>query len=192
MQTYILRRLLAAIPTIFGITVLIFLAMRVLPGDPFLAVGGEMASTMRMTDEQIRQARAQLGLDRPYYQQYLSWMGDIARGDFGRSFWRDEPVRALIARRAPISAEIAILAIIIAWVIGIPVGVLSATRGNSLIDYIARIFTVLFIAIPGFWLGILIITALVLTFLWRPPMASADLWEDPLTNIQMVIGPGLV
>ena len=138
------------------------------------------------------QARAQLGLDRPYYQQYLSWMGDIARGDFGRSFWRDEPVRALIARRAPISAEIAILAIIIAWVIGIPVGVLSATRGNSLIDYIARIFTVLFIAIPGFWLGILIITALVLTFLWRPPMASADLWEDPLTNIQMVIGPAIV
>src|SRR3954464_10784629 len=144
MQTYIVQRLLAAIPTIFGITVLIFLAMRVLPGDPFLAVGGEAASSIRMTEEQIRQARAQLGLDRPYYQQYLSWMGDIARGDFGRSFWRDEPVRALIARRAPISAEIAILAIIIAWVIGIPVGVLSATRGNSLIDYVARIFTVLF------------------------------------------------
>src|SRR5215210_6980938 len=121
MQTYIAQRLLAAIPTIFGITVLIFLAMRVLPGDPFLAVGGEMATTMRMTDDQIRQARAQLGIDRPYYQQYLSWMGDIARGEFGRSFWRDEPVRDLIARRAPISGEIAILAIIIAWVIGIPV-----------------------------------------------------------------------
>ena len=81
MQTYIIQRLLAAIPTIFGITVLIFLAMRVLPGDPFLAVGGEAATTIRMTEEQIRQARAQLGLDRPYYQQYLSWMGDIARGE---------------------------------------------------------------------------------------------------------------
>src|SRR5215210_1011685 len=192
MQTYILQRLLAAIPTIFGITVLIFLAMRVLPGDPFLAVGGESASTLRMSEEQVRQARAQLGIDRPFWQQYLSWMGDIARGELGRSFWRDETVRDLIVRRAPISAEIAVLAIVIAWFIGIPIGVLSATRTNSMVDYIARIFAVLFIAIPGFWLGILIITALVLTFLWRPPMASADLWEDPWTNIQIVIGPGLV
>src|ERR687890_193017 len=121
MQTYIVQRLLAAIPTIFGITVLIFLAMRVLPGDPFLAVGGEMGATVRMTEDQIKQARAQLGLDRPYYQQYLSWM------------------------------------------VGIPVGVLSATRGNSLLDYLARIFTVLFIADPGFWLAILIVTFRVLT-----------------------------
>src|SRR5215211_5230769 len=102
MQTYIAQRLLAAIPTLFGITVLIFLAMRVLPGDPFLAVGGDTATTMRMSEDQIRQARAQLGLDRPYYEQYLGWMADIARGDLGRSFWRDEPVRVLIARRAPI------------------------------------------------------------------------------------------
>lgn len=192
MQTYIMRRLVAAVPTLFGITVFIFLAMRVLPGDPFLAVGGDMTSTIRMTEEQIRQARAQLGLDRPYYQQYLSWMGDIARGELGRSFWRDEPVRDLIARRAPISAEIAIVAICIAWLIGIPAGVLSATRTNTLVDYVSRVFTVLFIAIPGFWLGILIITFLVLTFLWRPPITSADIWDDPWGNIQMVIGPALV
>ena len=192
MQTYIIQRLLAAIPTIFGITVLIFLAMRVLPGDPFLAVGGEMATTTRMSDEQIRQARAQLGLDRPYYQQYLSWMGDIARGELGRSFWRDEPVRDLIVRRAPISAEIAILALVVAWLVGIPIGVLSATRTNTLLDYLARVFAVLFISIPGFWLGILTVTTLVLTFLWRPPITSVDLWEDPWTNLQMVIGPGLV
>ena len=192
MQTYILQRLLAAIPTIFGITVLIFLAMRVLPGDPFLAVGGDSATSLRMTEEQIRQARAQLGIDRPYWQQYLSWMGDIARGEFGRSFWRDEPVIHLIARRAPISAEIAILAMVIAWVVGIPVGVLSATRTNTVADYVARIFAVLFIAIPGFWLGILIVTALVLTFLWRPPMTSVELWVDPWTNLQIVIGPGIV
>ncbi len=192
MQTYVAQRLLAAIPTIFGITVLIFLAMRVLPGDPFLAVGGEMASTVRMTEEQVRMARAQLGLDRPYHEQYLDWMGDVARGDFGRSFWRDEPVRELILRRAPISAEIAIIAILIAWLVGIPVGVLSATRGNTLLDYFARIFTVLFIAIPGFWLGILIVTFLVLTFLWRPPIVSANLWDDPWTNLQMVVGPALV
>jgi peptide/nickel transport system permease protein len=192
MHTYIMQRLLAAIPTVFGITVLIFLAMRVLPGDPFLAVGGEMAMTMRMSEEQVRQARAQLGLDRPYHEQYLSWMGDIARGELGRSFWRDEPVRDLIARRAPISAEIAVLAILLAWLVGIPVGVLSATRSNTLMDYVARVFTVLFVAIPGFWLGILIVTFLVLTFLWRPPITSADILEDPWGNLQMVIGPALV
>src|SRR5688500_4474217 len=101
MRNYIMQRLLAAIPTIFGITVLIFLAMRVLPGDPFLAIGGDAAATVRMTEEQARQARAQLWLDRPYYVQYLSWMGDIARGELGRAFWRDEPVCDLIARRAP-------------------------------------------------------------------------------------------
>ncbi len=192
MQSYVVQRLLAAIPTLFGITILIFLAMRVLPGDPFLAVGGEMATTVRMSEEQIRQARAQLGLDRPYHEQYLSWMGDIARGELGRSFWRDEPVRDLIVRRAPISAEIAVLAIFVAWLIGIPVGVLSATRTNTVIDYVARVFTVLFLAIPGFWLGILIVTFLVLTFLWRPPITSADIWEDPWGNVQMVIGPALV
>lgn len=192
MQQYILRRLLAAIPTIFGITVLIFLAMRVLPGDPFLAVGGESATSLRMTEEQIQQARAQLGIDRPYWQQYLSWMGDIARGEFGRSFWRDEPVINLIARRAPISAEIAILAMIVAWLVGIPIGVLSATRTNSVVDYIARVFAVLFIAIPGFWLAIIIVTTLVLAFLWRPPISSVELWVDPWTNLQIVIGPGIV
>jgi peptide/nickel transport system permease protein len=192
MHSYIMQRLLAAIPTVFGITVLIFLAMRVLPGDPFLAVGGEMAMTMRMSEEQVRQARAQLGLDWPYHEQYLSWMGDIARGELGRSFWRDEPVRDLIARRAPISAEIAVLAILLAWLVGIPVGVLSATRSNTLMDYVARVFTVLFVAIPGFWLGILIVTFLVLTFLWRPPITSADILEDPWGNLQMVIGPALV
>jgi peptide/nickel transport system permease protein len=192
MRNYIVQRLLAAIPTIFGITVLIFLAMRVLPGDPFLAVGGESATSLRMTEDQIRQARAQLGIDRPYWQQYLSWMGDIARGEFGRSFWRDEPVINLIARRAPISAEIAILAMIVAWLIGIPIGVLSATRTNSIVDYIARIFAVLFIAIPGFWLAIIIVTTLVLAFLWRPPISSVELWVDPWTNLQIVIGPGIV
>ncbi|MFN8522184.1 MAG: ABC transporter permease [Chloroflexota bacterium] len=192
MQTYIIRRLLAAIPTIFGITVLIFLAMRVLPGDPFLAVGGEAATSIRMTEEQVRQARAQLGIDRPYWQQYLSWMGDIARGEFGRSFWRNEPVIHLIARRAPISAEIALLAIVIAWVVGIPVGVLSAARTNSVLDYALRMLTVLFLAVPGFWLGILIVTWLVLTFLWRPPIASTDIWADPWGNVQMIIGPALV
>jgi peptide/nickel transport system permease protein len=81
---------------------------------------------------------------------------------------------------------------IVAWLVGIPLGVLSATRTNSVVDYIARVFAVLFIAIPGFWLGILIVTALVLTFLWRPPITSVDLWEDPWTNLQIVIGPGIV
>ena len=192
MPAYVLQRLLAAIPTLFGITVLIFVAMRVLPGDPLLAVGGESATTVRLTDEQMRQARAELGLDRPYWQQYLAWMGDVARGEFGHSFWRAEPVRDLLARRAPISAEIAVLALIVAGLVGLPIGVLSATRSNTLVDYAARVFAVLFIAIPGFWLGILIVTALVLAFLWRPPITSADLWVDPATNLQMVIGPGVV
>ena len=107
MRTYLLQRALAGLVTLIGVTILIFLAMRVLPGDPLAMMTSESGTTYTLSDEELQAARAALGLDRPYYQQYLSWMADVMRGDLGHSFWREEPINELIKRRGPITAEIA-------------------------------------------------------------------------------------
>src|SRR5258708_1550682 len=132
MQRYFLRRALLSIPTIFGITVLIFLAMRVLPGDPIAAMSTEGQGIYVLTQDQLDAARHSLGLDQPLYVQYIQWMGDVASGNLGQSFWTSEHISDLILRRAPITAEIAILAMGIAWLIGVPVGFFTATHPNSL------------------------------------------------------------
>lgn len=191
MHLYILRRLLLAIPTLLGVTILIFAAMRVLPGDPFATIEGESIGTIQLTPEQIAKARASLGLDRPYYVQYLAWIGDVLRGNLGTSFWRGEPLSELIMRRAPITIQIAIMAILFSWIIGLPVGMLSATRRNSAMDYLARIFVTVFQAIPSFFLGMLVILVGILYFSWRPSLTIVYPWTDPYKNLEMTLGPAL-
>jgi peptide/nickel transport system permease protein len=188
MHRYLLRRVLASIPAIFGVTVLIFVAMRVLPGDPLAIIAGEGA-TFVLSDADVKAARASLGLDKPLYAQYLSWMADIARGDFGKSFWRKEPIRDLILRRAPITVEIALLAIVISWIVGIPVGIISAIWRNSLPDYATRFFVILFVAVPAFWMALVFVLMGVLVFTWRPPISIVYFWDNPIANLQMVLGP---
>src|SRR4051794_29793069 len=188
MNTYVLRRPLVSIPTIIGITILIFLVMRVLPGDPVSVVfGQESFATLSAADRE--RFRSDLGLNDPLYIQYLSWMGQVAKGDFGRSFWRNDTVRDLLARRGPITVQIAIMAICIAWLIGIPIGILSATRRGSWQDHVSRVLATFFLAVPNFWLGIAVVLIGVLYFSWRPPIEIAYLWTDPLANLQMTIGP---
>ncbi len=191
MQTYLLSRLGASIPTIFGITVLIFVAMRVLPGDPIAVIASEGAGTQRLSDEQLAYARASLGLDRPYWLQYASWMGDVARGNFGTSFWRGEPIRDTILRRGPITAQIALMAILISWLLGVPVGLLSALKRNSPVEYVVRVLVTLFMAIPSFWIGLTVVLVGVLVFTWRPPLSIIYFWDDPFGNLQMTIGPAV-
>jgi peptide/nickel transport system permease protein len=191
MRKYLAQRLLIAIPTLFGVTLLIFIAMRVLPGDPLAAISGEGGGTYVLNPEQLRAARASLGLDRPYAIQYLDWLGDILRGDLGKSFWRGEPIRELIFRRAPITGQIALMAVILSWVIGLPVGLIGAVWRNSRTDYAFRLVVTLFMAIPSFWVGLMIVLSLVLAFTWRPPLTIAYLWDDPARNLQMTAGPAL-
>jgi peptide/nickel transport system permease protein len=191
MHLYILQRLLIAIPTIIGVTLLVFVAMRVLPGDPLETIEGESIGTIRLTPEQVAKARASLGLDRPYHEQYLSWMRDVASGNFGTSFWRGEPLIELIGRRAPITIQIALMAVLISWVIGLPVGMLSAARRNSILDYTARGFVTLFQALPSFFLGLMVVLIGILYFSWRPPLTITYFWTDPLRNLEMTIGPAL-
>ncbi|MFZ4658609.1 MAG: ABC transporter permease [Caldilineaceae bacterium] len=189
MTKYILNRLLIAIPTLIGITILIFLAMRVLPGDPLAIIMSESAGSYVLNDEEVAAARASLGLDKPLYQQYLEWMAQVVRGDLGSSFWTKEPISALILRRGPITMQIALMAILFSWLIGVPIGMLSAMWRNSLFDYLARMGITLFIAVPSFWVGLLTILFTVLVFTWRPPLSIVQLWEDPLANLSMTLLP---
>jgi len=191
MRKYLTHRLLIAIPTLFGVTLLIFIAMRVLPGDPLSAISGEGGGTYVLSQEQLQAARASLGLDRPYVVQYLDWLRDILRGDLGKSFWRGEPIRELISRRAPITGQIALMAIILSWVVGLPVGLIGAVWRNSWTDYAFRFVVTLFMAIPSFWVGLMIVLSLVLAFTWRPPLTIVYLWEDPVRNLQLTAGPAL-
>jgi peptide/nickel transport system permease protein len=191
MYRYISQRLVIMIPTIVGITILIFLTMRVLPGDPLALIMSESAGSYVLSEEELQAARASLGLDQPYYVQYLKWMGEVARGDLGSSFWTNEPIRDLILRRGPITAQIALMAVIFSWLIGVPIGMFSALWRNSLFDHISRVTITIFIAVPSFWIGLLIVLASVLIFTWRPPLTIVQLWEDPLKNLSMTSLPAL-
>ncbi|MEZ4863214.1 MAG: ABC transporter permease [Caldilineaceae bacterium] len=191
MTKYILNRLLIAVPTIIGITILIFLAMRVLPGDPLAVIMSESTGNYVLNDEELAAMRASLGLDQPLYVQYLQWMGEVVRGDLGSSFWTKEPISALILRRGPITAEIALMAILFSWLIGVPLGMASAIWRNSFFDHLSRLGITLFIAVPSFWVGLLIVLFTVLVFTWRPPLVIVQLWEDPGTNLSMTLLPAL-
>ncbi len=179
------------IPTLFGVTVLIFLAMRVLPGDPLASISGEGQATRVLTPEELQRARASLGLDRPYVIQYLEWVGNVLRGDLGTSFWRGEKTSELIARRGPVTAQIALMALALSWAIGIPVGILSAVKRNSLTDYVTRVIVTIFLAVPSFLIGLLVILGGVVFFTWRPPLTIAYLWDNPRLNFQITIGPAV-
>jgi peptide/nickel transport system permease protein len=169
----------------------VFVVMRVLPGDPLVAIFGTEGFT-KLTVEQRANYMAALGLSDPLAVQYWHWVKDIASGQFGHSFFRAESVADTILRRGPLTAEIALLSVVLSWVVGIPVAVLSALRPNSAIDNIARFFSILFLAIPGFWFGMLIVLASLFWFGYKPPMAGVSLFADPLGNLEIIIGPAVV
>ena len=190
MTAYIIRRLIYAVPTLLGVSMLIFLAMRVLPGDPLTVMYGTQVVTIRDADRE--RIEAELGLSDPLIVQYGNWLKDIGKGELGTSFWRNDKVSDLIKRRGPLTLEIAVLAILVSWLVGVPVGILSALKQNSLLDYAARMFTVAFLAIPSFWLASLIALLLVLKFGYGPPLGTIDLWDDPKKNLEIVWGPSVV
>ena len=191
MYKYILRRLVISIPTIFGITVLIFVAMRIIPGDPLALIVVEGQGAHVLSEEELAAARASLGLDQPYYIQYLNWMKDVAKGELGRSFWTKEPISELIKRRGPISAQIAIMAVAFSWFVGVPIGILSAVWRNSWFDYLSRVGITIFIAVPSFWIGLVIVLMTVLFFSWRPPITIIHFTDDPIGNLSMTLLPAL-
>jgi peptide/nickel transport system permease protein len=191
MHRYLLRRLGFGAATVFGVSVIIFVVMRILPGDPLVAMFG-VEGISKLNREDRARIMAELGLSDPLPVQYVRWMGDIARGHLGRSFFRNDSVAGLILHRGPVSAQIGLLAVVISWLVGLPVGIVSAFRPNSVPDNLARSLSILFIAIPGFWLGMLVVLALLFWFGYKAPLVVVHAWEDPWANFQLVIGPAVV
>ncbi len=191
MQGYILRRLLLSVPAILGLTMIIFVAMRILPGDVLVVMFGE-EEFQKISENDRQRIMESLGLAKPLYAQYGDWLKDIVTLKLGESFWRGDKVMDTILRRGPITGEIALLAVAFSWLIGLPVGILAAMRQNSIWDYLTRSSTILFLAIPGFWLGAVIVLFFLLVFGWRSPPGVIQIWDNFVGNMQIVLGPSIV
>jgi peptide/nickel transport system permease protein len=191
LYSYIARRLAFGALTVIGVSIMVFVVMRILPGDPLVAIFGPEGMT-KLTEEQRASYMAELGLSDPLWVQYLRWVKDIIRGNFGQSFFRSESVADMILRRGPLTAEIALISVVLSWLVGIPVAIISALKPNTAIDSVARFISILFIAVPGFWVGMLIVLALLFWFGYRAPMAGVGFFTDPVGNLQLVIGPAVV
>lgn len=189
MQRYVIGRLLLMIPTLLGVAVLTFAIMRVVPGDVVVL---RYSQSGAVPQEVIDAERKELGLDRPLPQQFVEWMADIVRLDFGRSLWTDRPVMDEIKGRFGISLELALLATLLATALALPLGVIAAVKQDTWIDYLIRIFSIGGLAMPSFWLGILVILWLVVAFSWAPPLVFVPLWEDPIENLAQLIWPAVV
>jgi peptide/nickel transport system permease protein len=195
MYRYIANRTLLVIPTLIGAAVLVFLLMRLIPGDICairLGSGGAMADPRA-----IARCHAELGLDRSIFLQFLDFAWGFVRLDFGVSMWSGKPVVEEIAARLPISLEIAMMATVLAILIAIPLGTISALKQNSWIDHVVRVAAIAGIATPSFWLGILSILAvlefshLVFGAPWMPPIDYVPFWQDPLHNLSIAFLPAL-
>jgi peptide/nickel transport system permease protein len=182
-------RFLLMIPTLLTVAVLIFLLVRVVPGDIVelrLVSGGSY-----VTREVVEAERARLGLNKPLGAQFVDWMTGLIRLDFGTSMWSGAPVSQEIGLRLQLSLELALLATVIATALAIPLGTLAAVRRGTWVDQAVQVFSVAGLAVPSFWLGILVILFLLGTLHWLPPLTFTPLWVDPVANLSQLIWPAL-
>ena len=190
MRIYLAKRLLLIVPTLLGAAALVFLIMRVIPGDVTLLIfGGDQAS--QVDPKQLAAMRHRLGLDQPLWVQFGSWLWGVLRFDFGTSLWTGRPVIEELLVRLPLSLELAILATIVSVLLAIPFGMLAAVRQDSWVDYVIRVVSIGGLAIPSFWVGILIILLLVIFFGWGPPLEFTPPWINPWANFQQMVWPVL-
>jgi len=195
MHRYIVSRLLLVIPTLLGAAALVFILMRLIPGDICLVRLGSGGSGIGT--QALAACHAEIGIDKPWWMQFLSFIWGLARGDFGISMWSGKPVIQEIATRFPVSLEVALIATVVAISIAIPLGTISALKQNTWIDLLVRTISIAGIATPAFWLGILSILLVLDVSQWitgRPWMPSIDyvpLWKDPIRNLSIVFLPAL-
>ncbi len=187
MYAYIFRRVLIAIPTLVGVSLVIFFFMRILPGDVVDAMVTDETGAMVFTEEQRESINESLGLNRPLYVQYGGWMKDVFTGDLGYSFWTKISVGEHIRRRAPMTIEITVLSLIISWVIGLPVGILAAVNRNSIGDYLSRGIVIFFLAVPSFYAALGFLIFFVLVFTWRPPVEVIFFWQNPIKSLYVAL-----
>ena len=190
MQAYILRRLLALIPTLFFASIIVFTTVRLIPGDIIdLMLSQNDISASKMNREALMEV---LGLDKPMWSQYLTWVGNLFQGDMGNSLWQSTPVTERLAERLPVTFELGFLAILIGLTIALPIGVYSAIRQDTAGDYIARSFSILLLAIPSFWLGTMVVVIPSIYFGWSPEVSYISFTEDPIGNLKQMLVPAAV
>jgi peptide/nickel transport system permease protein len=192
MAVYALKRLLLFIPTLVMVSFVIFGVMRIIPGDPALLVLVGDQGEGSYTQEEYDAVKARLGLDKSLGEQYGRWMWRVIKLDFGASFfYYNVTVADELKVRIPITGQLAIMAMLMSFVIAVPLGVLSAVKQDTWFDYVAKVVTISGVALPTFWVGILMVFFLSRYFDYLPPLGYVDLWENPWVNLQQMIFPAL-
>ena len=193
MQAYIIKRVLLVIPTVVLATMVVFIILRIVPGDPALAIllSEAQEGDAKFAQEELDALRKKLGTDKPIHVQYVIWLWNVLQLDFGLSFWDEKPITERVIKKFPITLELTILAVILASILAVPLGVISAIKQDTWGDYAGRIISIAGIALPNFWVAIMIIFFLVLWFNWIPPLGYEDLWDDPWTNLQQLFFPAV-
>jgi peptide/nickel transport system permease protein len=195
MHRYIVNRILLVFPTLLGAAALVFILMRLIPGDICLVRLGSGGTSF--TETALAACHAEIGIDKPWWLQFVNFIWSTARGDFGISMWSGKPVIQEIATRFPVSLEVAVMATIIAVSIAIPLGTISALKQNTWIDLVVRTVSIAGIATPAFWLGILSIllvldvTQAITGQPWMPSIDYVPIWKDPIRNLSIVMLPAI-
>jgi len=188
-QAFILRRLLAVIPTLLFTSVIVFASIRLIPADvvDLMSAQNDISTG---TDRAVLEAA--LGLDKPIYEQYFVWILNITQGDFGYSLWQNTSVAEQLSLTLPITFELGLLALIVALTVAIPIGIYSAMKQDTVGDYVTRSFSLLMLAIPSFWLGTLVMVFPSVWWRWAPPLQYTPFLEDPIGNLMHMMVPAVL
>ena len=189
MSRYVVTRVLSAIPTLLGLSIMVFLLVRFIPGT---VVEVMLGSEAEVTEEMLLRLRAFFGLDQPIHVQYAEWIGKMLRGDLGTSWRTGKPVAELLLTRLPVTVQLAVGALLVALTVGIPFGIISALRENTNLDHMIRILSLISLCIPIFWQAAMIILVLSRWFRWAPPIGYIDPVTDPGANLRIMILPTIV
>jgi len=187
MGQYLAKRVLLALVVLFIISIVVFTAVRMIPGDVCKIV----LNTPDVSQEQCDAIRRDLGLDEPVVKQYLVYMGGVLTGDWGTTIISKRDVWTEIRTRIPLTLELTVLSTLFALVIAIPIGVVSAVRQDSALDYVLRVLSIGWLSIPGFWLGTMLIVFPAKWWGYAPPVGYVDIWEDPLKNLEQLYLPAI-
>lgn len=190
MAKYALKRILLLIPTLLIVCIIVFALMRMVPGDAVDNIVAKYEANGIFVDEAT--IEEQLGLDKPAVQQFFIWLSEIVRLDLGESFFKSEPVWDIIAREMPVTIELAILIVIFANVISIPLGLLCAARSNKIVDYVIRVIAILLLSVPLFWIATLVLIYPAKWWGYAPPTQYVSFFKDPLENLRMFVVPALL
>ncbi|MDP2918603.1 MAG: ABC transporter permease [Dehalococcoidia bacterium] len=192
MRNYIIRRILLIIPTLFLVSLVVFLSVRLIPGKVVELMAMEHPTGAAGNQIDVEAIKALLGLDKPLLTQYGKWLNDIFHGQFGKSLWTNRQLADEISLRLPITFELGLLAFIVAQIIAIPIGLYSAIRQDTAGDFIGRSFAIISLSVPGFWLGTMVMVFPSIWWRWSPPMKYTPFATDPLLNLQQFIIPALL